>query len=113
MQTDDPKILAKKILKFEELTRKSGEVQKKLEDELSTLKKQLKNKQEVEEIMKQEIIKTKQNYRCLQNSYSKLNHDYLTLMDLMRDKKVKRQELSRSLRNLQMQLSDEQIQKSN
>lgn len=113
MFTEDPKILAKKILKFEESTRKSGEYQKRLEDEIIALKKQLKSKAEIEELLKLELMKTKRNYNSLQSSYQKLNHDYLNLLDLLRSKTAKKQELSRSLRSLESQLSEQVLSKSN
>jgi hypothetical protein len=49
----------------------------------------------------------------LQSSYQKLNHDYLNLLDLLRNKTAKKQELSRSLRSLESQLSEQVLSKSN
>lgn len=113
MLTEDPKILARKILKFEESTRKSGEYQKKLEDEILSLRKQLKNKAEVEELLRLEVMKTKKNYNSLESSYHKLNNDYITVIDTLRYKISRKKEISNSLRLLQCQLSEEILLKSN
>lgn len=112
MQFEDSKVLARKIIKFEEITKKSGEYQKKLEDEIKSLKSQLKHKTEIEEILRQEVSKTKKNFNSLQNAYSKLNHDYLTLLDKNRISKTKKKELSKSLRSVESQLYEEQMEKS-
>lgn len=106
-------MLARKIIKFEEITKKSGEYQKKLEDEIKNLKTQLKNKLEIEQILRQEVSKTKKNLNSLQTAYSKLNHDYLTLLDKTRIGKSKKNELSKSLRTIESQLYEEQMEKSN
>jgi DNA repair exonuclease SbcCD ATPase subunit len=112
MQFEDSKVLARKIIKFEELTKKSGEYQKKLEDEIKSLKSQLKHKTEIEELLKLEISKTKRNFNSLQSAYSKLNHEHLTLLDKNRIGKCKKQELSQSLRMVESRLYDEQMEKS-
>ena len=54
---EDPKILARKIVKYEEIIKKSADYQKKLEDDLIYTTKQLKNKIEVEELLKIELSK--------------------------------------------------------
>lgn len=113
MLFEDSKVLARKIIKFEEITKKSGEYQKKLEDEIKNLKTQLKNKLEIEQILRQEVSKTKKNLNSLQTAYSKLNHDYLTLLDKTRIGKGKKNELSKSLRTIESQLYEEQMEKSN
>jgi uncharacterized protein (DUF2132 family) len=113
MLFEDSKVLARKIIKFEEITKKSGEYQKKLEDEIKNLKTQLKNKLEIEQILRQEVSKTKKNLNSLQTAYSKLNHDYLTLLDKTRIGKSKKNELSKSLRTIESQLYEEQMEKSN
>ncbi|OMJ94728.1 hypothetical protein SteCoe_2070 [Stentor coeruleus] len=113
MLTEDPKLLARKVLKFEESTRKSGQYQKKLEDEIASLKKQLKNKAEVEELLRLEVMKIKKNYNSLESSYNKLNNDYITIIDTLRYKISRKKELSKSLRLLNCQLSEEILSKSN
>jgi chromosome segregation ATPase len=112
MHNEDPKLLAKKIIKLEDMTRKSGEVQQKLEDELVYLRKQLSLKQTSEELLKSELKKTKHNYHALQAAYTKLSHEYLCLSDLMREKKHKRHELTRSLKTMQIKMFDDQSEKS-
>lgn len=109
---EDPRVLARKIIKFEDLTKKSGEYQKKLEDEVLALKKQLKNKLEQEELMKQEIMKTRRNYNSLKASYQKLNDEYLGIVDQLNDKKTKKREMSKSLKSLELQLTNETLLKS-
>ena len=109
---EDPKVLAKKILKYEEIIRKSGEYEKKIEDELVLVKKQLKNKAENEELMRLEILKGKRNYNSLKASYQKLNDEYLTIVDQLREKKSKKKQLSLSFANLEIKLSDEILSNS-
>ena len=111
MYAEDPRILAKKILKYEEIVKKSGEIQKKLEDDLLAAKKQLKCKNEAEEIMKLEILKTKKNYNSLKTSYEALNHEYITLVDLMRQKKDKIKELKENMNSTEKLLLEEKISK--
>lgn len=113
MLQEDSKILARKILRFEEMTKKSGEYQKKLEDEIKTLKRQLKNKCEIEELLRHEVQNTKRNFNSLQSAYQKLNHEHLTLLDKFREGKNKKKELSKSLKNTESQLYNEQMEKSN
>ena len=109
---EDPKVLAKKILKYEEIIRKSGEYEKKIEDELVLVKKQLKNKAENEELMRLEILKGKRNYNSLKASYQKLNDEYFTIVDQLREKKSKKKQLSLSFANLEIKLSDEILSNS-
>jgi len=112
MIKEDAKILARKILHFEDLTKKSGEYQKKLEDEIKSLKRQLRGKCEVEELLRHEVQLTKRNFNSLQSAYQKLNHDHLTLLDKFRQGKNKKKELSKSLRITESQLYNEQMEKS-
>ena len=113
INNEDPKVLARKIIKSEDIIKRSGEYQKKLEDEIFALRKQLRGKLEQEEIMKQEISKTKKNYNSLKTSYQKLNDDYLTIVDILNDKKARKKEISKTLRSVEAKLSDEIVSRSN
>lgn len=109
---EDSRVLARKILKYEEMIRRSAEYQKKIEDELISTKKQLKIKLETEELMRQEISKSKRNYVSLKSSYQKLNDEYLAVVDQLREKKAKKKDLSISFRSLEAKLTDEITSKS-
>ena len=67
------------------------------------------DKIEVEELLKIELSKWKKDCNSLKSSYQKLNDDYLTVIDLLRDKKAKKAEVTRLLKLLEIKLSDEKV----
>ncbi|CAG9325989.1 unnamed protein product [Blepharisma stoltei] len=82
--------LTKKLLRYEEMLKRSEEINQKLEKDLESARRIIKNEKDNNTILKNENSKTVANFKSLKDSYIKLSEDIQALNIKFRNKKNQR-----------------------
>lgn len=110
---EEVKSLTKKVLRFEEMLRRSDETNSRLEKELETARRMIKNERENNSVLKQENSKTANNFKSLKDNFVRLSEEVQALNIKLRAKQSQRehenQEWDRKLAGLRSEIEQRGI----